>query len=182
MVRVKSVVTETLSRGEKIKLNLGAGHKRYDGMFNVDVLETYDPEILCDLDVDGLPLPDSSCQVIIADYVLEHVRDVLQTMQEIWRVCVNEAEIFVGVPYFGWAGAHKDPTHTHLFDVDSWKYWNSRDDSIPHYRFTGNFDLIKLDIATHPDLDLVPDDQRDFAMKHFINMITKLNFYLKAVK
>ncbi len=182
MIRVKDKVLEDIKNGILLKLNVGAGHKVFDEYYSVDILEEFDPDILCDLEKDGIPIPDNTVNAVLLDYILEHVEKPLDVMQEVWRICVHGADIYVGVPYFGWKGQAQDPTHKRSFDVESYRYWDAREVGKPNYGHTSKFDLIKLELNTHPDYGKIPDAEKKFALEHFINMVTKINYYLKAVK
>lgn len=181
-MKIKQEVLDKVEQNIGIKLHVGCGYHKFDGWTRLDVLEEVDPDIQCDLDKEGIPLPDNCVTEVHADYILEHVDNVLALMQEIWRVCVSGSKVYIGVPYFGWAGAHKDPTHKHYFDPESYRYWNSKDTSVPHYGYNMVFTMLELQMNVDNDINQIPEEQREFAMKHFINMITKLNFFLQVEK
>ena len=173
-----------IKEGKLLKVDIGCGDKPTLGFLSLDCLAYLEPDILCDVEEEPISLPNNSCNHIICNYMLEHVEKPLAVMNEIWRICVNGANVMVGVPHAGWDGAYKDPTHKHFFTEDSWKYWNSRDDSIPHYGYECKFDLVQLEIRLHPDFvgKNKNDPELQFAMKHYRNVIEKIDFHLRAVK
>jgi len=105
-----------------MKLNLGGGDKKYSGFLNVDISPEYEPDVLCDLRK-GIPIPDNSVEEIIASHIIEHLPDTKDIMNEIWRVCKNNAIISIIVPHERSLMAHADPTHKRVFNEESFKYF-----------------------------------------------------------
>jgi len=96
-------------------LNLGCGRKRVEGAINVDLSTETRPDVVHDLNVRPWPLPSNHFTEVIANDVVEHLDDVLGTLEEVFRVCRDRAVIRITVPHFSSANAHSDPTHRHLF-------------------------------------------------------------------
>ena len=71
-----------------IKLNLGSGSKILPGYTNVDKFDTYNPDIVHDLEKFPYPFKDSSFNVIYANQVLEHLEAPLdRILSELCRIC-----------------------------------------------------------------------------------------------
>jgi len=166
--------------GNLIRLELGCGpkDKRIKGFYGLDIDASLEPDIVCNLEEGTIPLPSDTVKYIWADYVMEHLSNVLDIMQEIWRVCVNGALVYIGVPEYRWVGAAKDPTHKTQFCKDSYKYWDSRVNTVPHYGHTCKFDLLRLDIRYKEGITEEFKKMEDY----YSNIIEKLNFYLQTIK
>jgi hypothetical protein len=54
--------------------------------------------------------------------VIEHLQDVLKPFEELHRICLPNARIYVTVPHFSCANAFTDPTHRHYFGYQSFHY------------------------------------------------------------
>ena len=104
-------------------LNLGSGNKPRPGAVNVDAIARTRPDLVHDLDVTPWPLPDSHFTEVHAYDVVEHLRDLVRTMQEIHRVCAPGARVFITVPHFSSANSFSDPTHRHSFGARSMLYF-----------------------------------------------------------
>ncbi len=104
-------------------LNLGSGNKPRPGAVNVDVTNRTQPDMVHDLDVTPWPLPDDHFTEIHAYDVIEHLRDVVRTMEEIHRVSTPGARVFITVPHFSSANSFTDPTHRHHFSARSMLYF-----------------------------------------------------------
>jgi hypothetical protein len=108
---------------ERRILHLGAGRKHRPDAVNVDVVAATDPDLLCDLDVLPWPLPDDHFREVLAYDVIEHLDDVVRVMEEIHRVCENDALVRITVPHFSCANAYTDITHRHYFSAASFNYF-----------------------------------------------------------
>jgi len=109
-------------------LNLGCGRKHLPGAINLDITTATNPDITHDLNVRPWPFPDDHfCEVHAYD-VIEHVGDVVGTMEEIHRICRPQAMVRITVPHFSCRNAYTDPTHRHLFTCASFDYFTDGND------------------------------------------------------
>ncbi len=99
------------------------GQKPRPGAVNVDVTDRTRPDLVHDLDVTPWPLPDSHFTEVHAYDVVEHLQDVVRTMEEIHRVCAPGARVYITVPHFSSANSFTDPTHRHHFSARSMLYF-----------------------------------------------------------
>jgi len=183
-------IMDRLEGKETLHLNLGSGPKRAEGVTNLDILESVRPDIICDLEHEPIPLPDNSCHMIDADYIMEHLSNTLNVLKEIWRISINGAQIFIGVPYCMHSAAFRDPTHVKFFDIESYRYWDSREMLVPHYDYTGMFLVhqvqTELDQSLKlPDIKELPMERLKevvFQLQHGCNYQKKINFFLEAIK
>lgn len=84
-----------------MKLNIGSGHKRYDGFANIDDDTSCNPDYLIHLDDVNLVLPfeDNSIEEIRAYHILEHIGDgFIRLMQEMYRIMEPGAILDIKVP------------------------------------------------------------------------------------
>ena len=107
-----------------VKLNLGSGNTHYNGFTNIDIASQYNPDVVHDLEK-GIPFPDNVIDEIKAIHFLEHISDTIFMMNEMWRVCRNGAMVTIEVPHQDSLMAFADPTHKHIFNEESFKYFCS---------------------------------------------------------
>jgi hypothetical protein len=98
-----------------IKLNLGCGSRKREGYVNVDISEVCDPDEVVDLEQAPWPWEDSTVDAVLMSHVLEHLggttAQFLTIMKELYRVCVDGADITIHVPHPRHDEFLADPTH-----------------------------------------------------------------------
>ena len=120
-----------------MKINLGSGHKRFDGFLNIDSDESTNPHILCDIGKEVLPIEDSVVDEIIAHHILEHLGgdDFFHVLKEMYRVCCDGAIIHVIVPHFRHDYFYGDPTHVRPITIEMMSRFSRKNNDI---EFSGN--------------------------------------------
>ena len=104
-------------------LELGCGFSKAPGAFGVDILPGSQADLIHDLNVFPYPLKDSSWDRIICRDVLEHVDDVIRTMEEIWRIAAPGATVEVHAPFMSSVNYFSDPTHKRAFTSRSFDFF-----------------------------------------------------------
>lgn len=108
--------------GDRRVLNLGCGNKQREDAVNLDITDSTRPDVVHDLDDRPWPLPDGQFDEVLAHDVIEHLDDVIGTMEEIHRVCRDGAVVRITLPHFSCSNAFTDPTHRHYFGWFSFHY------------------------------------------------------------
>ena len=111
------------SVAEKRVLNLGCGEKQLPNAVNVDITSSTAPDVVHNLNERPWPLPSEQFVEVLAHDVIEHLDDVVATMEEIHRVCRDGAIVRITLPHFSSANAFTDPTHRHYFGWFSFHYF-----------------------------------------------------------
>lgn len=106
-----------------IKLNLGCGDVYLDGYINCDILSTIKVDKTFDLEKPPYPFEDNYADEILLDNVLEHIHDIVGTMQELHRILKPGGIVKIYVPYGKADRAIQDPTHVHFFTEKSMNYF-----------------------------------------------------------
>ena len=163
-----------------IRLDLGCGKKKRAGYVGIDSAATSHADLLADIER-GIPLRADSCEAILCDNLLEHMRDLIPVMNEIWRVARHGAAIEIIVPYYLWAGAYQDPTHVRFFTEKTFLYFNR---SLPYdYGFVGKFDIKSVELVANPEFaQELPNIPQAIAMKYFMNAVKSMIVHLVADK
>lgn len=105
-------------------LNLGCGRKPLAGAVNLDCVASVAADVVHDLNVRPWPFPDGSFRHVQAFDVIEHLDDVVATMEEIYRICEDGATVEITVPHFSSSNAFTDPTHRHFFGHFTFRYFD----------------------------------------------------------
>lgn len=104
-------------------LELGCGFNKTPGAFGVDVIPGSQADLIHDLNLFPYPFDDSTWDRIICLDVLEHVEDVVRTVEEIWRIAKPSALVEISGPFMSSVHYHTDPTHRRAFTSRSFDYF-----------------------------------------------------------
>lgn len=108
-------------------LNLGSGNniKKSDGVatwINLDLDIKTGADIAGDLEK-GLPMfKNEMFDFVLASHVLEHVKNYIPLVHEIWRVMKPGGTLVIKVPEFPCRAAISDPTHVRFFVPESFSH------------------------------------------------------------
>jgi SAM-dependent methyltransferase len=131
------------------KLNVGCGRNIRPGWLNLDVVPLPGVDLVCDLErlrETPIDLPDDSVEQFLLSHVIEHVKDTLGLMQELWRVATPGAVAIVRVPHGGNDDAWEDPTHVRPFFIGSWGYFSQPYYWRADYGFRGDWRTDKVQL------------------------------------
>lgn len=106
-------------------LHLGCGRAKHRRALGIDTSPSSKADLLWNLDQRPWPLPDDAFERVYAINVLEHLDDVVATMEEIHRVSRPGAEVRIMVPFPSGHHAWTDPTHKRAFMSRSFQYFTS---------------------------------------------------------
>jgi glycosyltransferase involved in cell wall biosynthesis len=105
------------------KIELGGGMNPGSGYETIDLKNA---NIIHDLNV-RWPFKDDSVGVIRAIDILEHLKNPLFTMMEIYRVLAPGGYALIQVPSTDGRGAFQDPTHVSFWNENSFHYYTKKD-------------------------------------------------------
>jgi SAM-dependent methyltransferase len=117
-------------------LDLGCGSKKRPGAIGVDINLASGADVIHDLDVYPYPFETSTADEIYLDNVLEHLVDVVATLEEIHRIGKPECLVRIDVPYFRSRWSAVDPTHRHAFTADSLGYFDPSHPFFNQYHYS----------------------------------------------
>ncbi len=95
-------------------LNLGCGNDYLDGAVNVDYFANK-VDVRHNLNQTPYPFGDGEFDEIRCMNIIEHLDDIIATMEELFRIGTNGCRVVVRVPHFRSACLYEDPTHKHGF-------------------------------------------------------------------
>lgn len=110
-----------------IKLNIGGGYKRYDGFLNIDMDPLTNPDFLANLETDTFPLEDNSVSEVKAYHILEHIGSgFFHLMQELYRICEDQAIIEIQIPHHRSEIWYGDPSHCRFITIDNMRLFSKK--------------------------------------------------------
>lgn len=99
------------------KLNLGCGEDYRADCVNLDILDNVKKDIKHDLNIYPWPFDDNEFDVVYCIDVLEHLEKPAKAVEEMHRICKNNAKIIIRSPHFSSQVAHVDLQHVKSFSV-----------------------------------------------------------------
>ena len=124
-------------------LDLGCGKSKRSGAIGVDIIESEVVDVVHDLNEYPYPFADNEFNDILFEESIEHLNDIVKTMEEIYRISASGAKVTIRVPYFRSHYAI-DPTHKQLFVSHSFFYFDPTHSFHKKYRYS-NAAFFKVD-------------------------------------
>lgn len=121
-----------------MKVQLGGGRQSYEhpGYISIDVIPSDGVDIVYDLE-NGLPSKflENSVDEFLAKHVLEHIRNLMPLMDDMWSVLKPDGVLHIMVPNgHHLRSAYSDPTHVRTFVPETFRYWTQ--ESLNAYPYT----------------------------------------------
>jgi SAM-dependent methyltransferase len=168
------------------KLNVGCGRNIQQGWINLDSVPLPDVDIVCDLEsvrANPIALPDGSVEQFLLSHVIEHVRDSLGLMQELWRLATPGAIAVIRVPHGGSDDAWEDPTHVRAYFPGSCGYLSQPFYSNADYGYRADWNPDKLTLLVHRSLCAGLNPQQIISKSQSErNVVKEMICELRAVK
>lgn len=182
------------------KVEIGCGKTKTEGYIGVDRFPLEGVDIVADIN-NGLPFETNSVDVIFACHSLEHMDDLKQTMNEIFRICKNGAIINILSPYYN--------THTNIanffhkinFNEDTMRFFsteatsviNPKEYRIPHAQVWGlgtsdnseiscNLTILDMEFFYFPEYNFLNDEEKRNARRSLSNVCDQIYYSLVVNK
>lgn len=107
---------------EVVRVDLGCGKRKQEGFFGIDRFPMPEVDMLADIDL-GIPLQDNSVDMLFSSHFLEHARDLMFTMREIYRICKHGAQVCIIAPYNEQKLNIANPYHITIFNEHTPRFW-----------------------------------------------------------
>ena len=104
-------------------LDVGCGRNKYPGAVGIDRLPGTAADIVWDLDRFPWPVDASAFDQVRLIHVIEHVGDVMRTMEEIHRVLRPGGRVVMETPHYTDFSSWCDPTHRWHLNSYSFRYF-----------------------------------------------------------
>lgn len=114
-------------------LDVGCGILKHPGAIGVDRNPASRADVLCDLDRFPYPFPDGSFDEVRAVHVIEHVADVIRTMEEFHRLLRPGGRVFLVTPHYTDMSSFCDPTHRWHLNSFSFRYFGEDHGGFGYY-------------------------------------------------
>ena len=169
-----------------MKLDIACGQNKAKGFKGVDIAPGEGVDFVWDLEqFPWTPFADNSVKEVHCSHYIEHTKDLIKFMNEVWRICEKDAKVTLIAPYYTSMRAWQDPTHTRAISEATFLYFDQnwlKTSHLDHYPITCNFATEKLLVFPNPPWDKKSEEARVFAQQHYWNVISDIVVELRAVK
>lgn len=114
-------------------LDVGCGIKKAPGAIGVDRNPASAADVLCDLDRFPYPFIDGSFDSLHAIHVIEHVSDVMRSMEEFHRLVRPGGRVLLVTPHYTDFSSFCDPTHRWHLNSFSFRYFGEDHGGFGYY-------------------------------------------------
>jgi SAM-dependent methyltransferase len=128
-------------------LDVGCGINKKPGSIGLDRNPASRADVLADLDSFPYPFRDSSFDALQAVHVIEHVSDVIRSMEEFHRLVRDGGEVLIVTPHYTDFSSFCDPTHRWHLNSFSMRYFGPDNAGYGYYsaaRFAESSVYVKL--------------------------------------
>ena len=160
-----------------IVIDLGCGTNKIDGALGFDKRAQPGVHVVCDLERQ-LPIRTSSVDVVHLSHVVEHIRELVPFMEEVYRVCKAGAEVRVVAPYYTSRGAFRDPTHVRFITEDTFQYFEPLTD----YGIATHFRIEQIDYDYRKPFRFFPRYLQKRCRRYLWNVVDNLRVILRVMK
>jgi SAM-dependent methyltransferase len=171
---------------EGTRLHLGCGRTILADWINLDMVKLDGVDVVADLDdcrKTPLPFADGQIGEFLGNHVLEHIRDPLALMAELYRIARPDARAVFRVPYGASDDAFEDPTHVRQYFVNSFMYFSQPAYSRADYGYRGDWatERVILTVEAARFKDRSPAEIMG-AVNSLRNVVREMAVELRAVK
>lgn len=117
-------------------LDVGCGIKKYPGAVGIDRIPGTAADVLVDIDRLPYPFADASFDEVRAIHVIEHVSDVIRSMEEWHRLLRKGGRLFIVTPHYTDFSSFCDPTHRWHLNSYSLRYFGADNAGFGYYSRT----------------------------------------------
>jgi SAM-dependent methyltransferase len=166
-----------------LRLNLGCGRDIRPGWVNIDCAPL--PGVDHVTDFDGkpvLPFADDAVAYSEGVHVIEHLRDPLPFMAELWRVTKPGGRVVFRCPYGSTDDADEDPTHVRRMFAGSWGYFGQPHYWRADYGYRGDWQPVRVELFMFPGLEDATDGELASMVRFQRNVVAEMAATLRCVK
>ena len=165
-----------------LKLDLACGNNKQEGYLGVDIVDMPSVDIVCDLDKYQWPFKDNSVDAVYVSHYLEHTKDLIAFMNELYRVMKKGAIAEMVGPYYTSIRCWQDPTHIRALSEGTSLYWSKgwrEREKLEHYPLKCDFDVAYIHAINEGWSNIWPymdEVSRDYAVRHYWNVVDDIVF------
>lgn len=173
-----------------IRYNLACGQQKKEGFKGIDKVAGDNVDLVHDLMIFPWPIESGSVYEFNCEHFVEHIPIVLldgsyglpRFMEEVYRCLMPGGMIRIVSPHYMSQEAWQDPTHCRAITDITFAYFNRdvmKGSGLEHYTGECDFEQISRTRLLDPAWGGKSDEARNWAMKHYWNVIKEITFVLR---
>lgn len=164
-------------------LNIGCGEIPLDGYVNIDKRKETNPDIICEIGKEKIPIDDNKVDYIFADNSLEHFENLISSINDLARISKDGAIWEIIVPYCTSTKYNLvNPYHLNpFFSEDTFRFW----DDIYKREQPKGFKLITKKTSFKYNTDLWgenPPEPWEIMRQKYLNVVSELHLTIEVKK
>ncbi len=116
-----------------MNLDLGCGRNKRPGTLGVDSNRDTAADVIADINGGALPFRDDSFDRVLLVHVIEHVENVIHTIEEVHRLTRPGGTIVIETPHYTDFSSFCDPTHRWHLNSYSFRYFSENHGGFGYY-------------------------------------------------
>lgn len=176
----KTTKSKKINFPTPFNLDIACGQNKAPGFFGIDIAKAEAVDMVYDLEKFPWPIPDNSVDQAVCSHYIEHTKDIIKFMNEVWRILKPGATIIIRAPYYNSIRAWQDPTHTRAISEATFLYYNHDwmvANKLDHYGIKADFDF-SFGYDLMPDWMMRSDEAKAFAIRHYTNVVADIQVIL----
>jgi predicted SAM-dependent methyltransferase len=161
----------------EVVIDIGCGAYKQPGTIGIDRRLLPGVNVVCDYER-GLPFKDGSVQGAYSIHSVEHMRDLITFMEELYRVCAPGAQVYIRTPYYTSRKAFVDPTHVRFMTEESFEYFKHPN----YYGLKTNFRTVSISYSMRKPFKFLPAYFQKRCRRYLWNVCEEMTVVLEAVK
>lgn len=161
----------------EVILDIGCGAYKQPGTIGIDRRPLQGVDVVCDFE-HGLPFRDGSISGAYSIHSIEHMRDLITFMEELYRVCAGGARVIVKTPYYTSRKAFVDPTHVRFMTEESFEYFKQPN----YYGLKTNFRTVEISYNMRKPFKFLPAYFQKRCRRYLWNVCEEMTVTLEAAK
>lgn len=158
-------------------VDIGCGENKQPGTVGIDRRLLPGVDLVCDFER-GFPLKNDSVGMAYSSHSIEHMRDLITFMEELYRVCAPGARVYIKTPYYASRKAFVDPTHVRFVTEESFEYFKSPN----YYGLKTNFHTVSIEYNMRKPFKYLPAYFQKRCRRYLWNVCEEMIVTLEAVK
>ena len=160
-----------------IIIDIGCGAHKQPGTVGIDCRALPGVNVVCDFER-GLPFKEGSISGAYSIHSIEHMRELIIFMVDLYRVLAPGAIVLIKTPYYTSRKAFIDPTHVRFMTEESFEYFKWPN----YYELKTNFRTVSIKYSMRKPFKFFPAYFQKRFRRYLWNVCEEMIVTLETIK